>query len=43
LFLYAAGVDAVEREVAVVERVAGEANAALRPVAVIDGSRGEQA
>ena len=42
LLLHAAGVDAVESEVAVVERVADESDAALRAVTVIDGSRREQ-
>src|SRR5947207_1786677 len=43
LLLHAAGINAVEREVAVVEGVAGKADAALRAIAVINGSGGEQA
>ncbi len=45
LFLHTAGVDAVERKIAVVEGVPVEADAALRAVAVVDcpGDQGHQA
>src|SRR5258708_20084637 len=42
LLLDTAGVHSIEREVAVIERMAGEADAALGAVAVVDGCRSEQ-
>ena len=38
LLLHAAGVDAVEGEVAVIQRMAGETDLALAAVCVVDGS-----
>ena len=39
LFLHAGGVDAVEGEVVVVERMSGEADVALRAVSIVDRAR----
>src|SRR5262249_17492459 len=42
LLLYAAGVDAVKSEIAIVQGVAGEADGALGPVTVIHGAWPQQ-